>query len=219
MVLAAVILLGYWAILALVPVPGRTSGVFSIDGNLAGYLDRLCLPGKILKPYYGWGDNEGILSTLPALVTTLLGVQAGQWLRSEHRPWPKVGGLVAAGIVCLAAGWAWGQVFPIIKNIWTSSFVLVAAGWSLLLLAIFYALIDVLGYRKWAFALVVIGMNPITIYFMQGFVDFDQISKFFLGGTARLCGEFGLIVLIAGAVLAKWIWLWFLYRQRVFLRV
>ncbi len=218
-ILSVVILLGYWAILLFVPVPGRTTGVLSIEGNLAGYLDRLLLPGKILEPYYGWGDNEGILSTLPALITTLMGVQAGRWLRSSHSPWRKVGGLLAAGIVCLAAGYAWGQVFPIIKNIWTSSFVLVSAGWSLLVLAAFYAVIDVLGYRKWAFVFIVIGMNPITIYFMQGFVNFEQIAEFFLSGPARLCGAFALVVLLAGALVVKWLWLWFLYRQRVFLRV
>ena len=163
LILCATILLGYWALLVWVPVPGRTGDVFSMPWNLAGYIDRTVLPGKILKPYYGWGDNEGILSTLPAIVTTLLGAQAGLWLRSAHSPWKKVGGLVCAGVVCLAVGWAWGLVFPIIKNIWTSSFVLVAAGWSLLLLALFYAVIDVLGYRKWAFFFIVIGMNAITI--------------------------------------------------------
>ncbi len=218
-IICGAILLGYWALLAWVPVPGRTGDVFSIQWNLAGYIDRLWLPGKILKPYYGFGDNEGIISTLPAIVTTLLGAQTGLWLRSKQSPWNKVFGMMAAGVVCLAVGWAWGHVFPIIKNIWTSSFVLVAAGWSLLLLSLFYAVIDVLGYRKWAFAFIVIGMNAITIYFMHYWVDFHQISEFFLGGTARLSGDFGSVILAAGVLVVEWLWLWFLYRQRVFLRV
>jgi predicted acyltransferase len=217
--IAAAILLGYWALLVWVPVPGRTGGVFSMQWNLAAYLDRLLLPGKILEPYYGWGDNEGILSTLPAIVTTMLGAQAGLWLKSERGPWSKVGGLVVAGLICLAVGWTWGIVFPIIKNIWTSSFVLFAAGWSLLLLALFYAVIDVWRFRKWAFVFTVIGMNAITIYFMRYWVDFDEIAAFFLGGTARLCGDFGPVLLAAGVLVIEWLWLWFLYRHKVFLRV
>ncbi len=218
-ILGAVVLLGYWALLLWVPVPDRAGGVFSISGNLAGYLDRTWLPGKILEPYYGWGDNEGLLSTLPAIVTTLLGAQAGLWLQSSQSPWRKVGGLALAGVVCLGLGWAWGLVFPVIKNIWTSSFVLWAGGWSLLLLALFYAVIDVLGFRRWAFVFVVIGTNAITIYFMHYWVDFPQISQFFLGGVARLSGDFGPVVLAAGVLVIEWLWLWFLYRHRVFLRV
>jgi predicted acyltransferase len=156
---------------------------------------------------------------LPAIVTTLLGVQAGLWLRSARGSWEKVGGLVVAGLCCLAAGWAWGLVFPIIKNIWTSSFVLFAAGWSLLLLALFYALIDVLGYRRWAFAFTVIGMNAITAYFVQYVVDWVEISQFFLGGTARWAGDGGPVLLLAGALIVQWLWLYGLYRHRIFLRV
>jgi len=96
---------------------------------------------------------------------------------------------------------------------------MVAAGWSLLLLAVFYAVIDVLGYRKWAFFFIVLGMNAITIYFMHYWVDFEQISKFFLAGPARLSGELGVVVIKTGIVVAEWLWLWFLYRKRVFLRV
>lgn len=217
--LGALILAGYWALLALTPVPGSELGPYSIEGNLAGYLDRLLLPGRIMEQYYGWGDNEGILSTLPALVTTLLGVQAGRWLRTQYGGWRKVIGLVLAGLTFLAAGWLWAGAFPVIKNIWTSSFVLVAAGWSLLLLGGFYAVIDVLGFRKWAFFFVVIGMNPLTIYFMQRFVDFDEIAEFFVAGLARLSGNLETVVLLAGTLLVKWLLLWFLYRHRVFLRV
>jgi predicted acyltransferase len=213
------ILLTYWALLALVPAPGGVAGDLARETNLAGYLDRLLLPGKILEPYYGFGDNEGLLSTVPAIATTLLGALAGQWLKSSAAPWRKVGGLAAAGCACLASGYAWSFAFPIIKNLWTSSFVLVAGGWSLLLLALFYAVIDVLGWHRWAFFWIVIGANAITIYVVPRFLDFAHATEFFLGGTARLCGTYGTIVLLAGTLLAKWLFLWWLYRQRVFLRV
>lgn len=175
------ILLGYWAILALVPVPGGVAGDFTIEGNLGGYLDRNYLPGKIYKAYYGFGDNEGLLSTLGALGTTLLGVLSGSWLKSSAQPWSKVSGLLMAGSACLLLGLAWSTALPLIKNLWTSSFVLVTGGCSLFLLAWFYAVIDVMDYRRWAFFWVVIGMNAITIYMAQRFIKFDFMANFFFG--------------------------------------
>src|SRR5262249_28081308 len=150
-VATAAILLGYWALLATVPAPGGEAGDLSKEGNLGGYLDRHFLPGKILEKYYGHGDNEGLLSTVPAVATALIGALAGQWLRSGRPSTMRLMGLTLAGLVCIVAGTAWGGAFPIIKNLWTSSFVLVAAGWSLLLLTVFHGVIDVLGYRRWAF--------------------------------------------------------------------
>ena len=217
--LVAAILLGYWALLAFVPAPGSSPGDFSKEGNLAGYVDRNFLPGKILEPYYGDGDNEGLLSTIPAVATTLLGVLAGHWLRCGRGAGTRLLGLLAAGIVCLAAGYAWSSAFPIIKNLWTSSFVLVAGGWSLLLLATFCAIIDVAGWRRWAFFFVVIGANAITIYVVPRFVDFRHMAEFFLDGFADRSGEYGPIVLIAGTLAAKWLFLLYLYRNRIFLRV
>jgi predicted acyltransferase len=128
-------------------------------------------------------------------------------------------GLAPAGAASLFAGYLWGQVFPIIKLIWTSSFVLVACGWSLLLLALFYWVIDVGGYRKWAFFFVVIGMNPLTIYFPQVFVDFGRISSFFLAGVAEHAGMIGPLVLACGVLTVKWLFLWFLYGHKILLRV
>jgi predicted acyltransferase len=219
-----VILLGYWALLALVAAPGGSVGDFSKVGNLAGWVDRAYLPGKIMKSYYGFGDNEGLLSTIPAVATTLLGVLAGHWLRSNRGSWPKAAGLAGAGLASLAVGHAWGELFPIVKNLWTSSFVLVAAGWSLLLLAAFYTLIDVLGWRKWAFFFVVIGVNAITIFVVPRFVDFNGMAEFFLTGVYRLAETHGsealrVVVAAAGALLAKWLFLLVLYRQKMFLRV
>jgi predicted acyltransferase len=213
------ILLGYWALLAAVPAPGGKAGDLTPEGNLSGYVDRTFLPGKILPLYYGYGDNEGYLSTIPAVATALLGVLAGTWLLTDRRPWAKVGGLLGAGVACLALGTAWGLAFPVIKNLWTSSFVLVAGGWSLILLAVFYAVIDVLGARWLAFPFAVIGANAITIYVGQEFLDFERISRFFLGGVARLSGAWEPVVLAAGVVAAAWVFLYVLWRNRWFLRV
>jgi predicted acyltransferase len=223
------ILAGYWAVLAFVPVPGGTAGDFSMDGSLPGWVDRHWLPGKLL--YYGHGDNEGILSTIPAIGTTLLGVLAGHWLRSSLAPGLKVVGLAVGGLACLVAGFAWslgmhsiftlpaGPWLPIIKNIWTSSYVLVAGGWSLLLLALFYGIIDVLGWRRWAFFFVVIGANAITIYVALRFIDFPYTTRFFLGGLARVLGGFGPVLLAMGVVALEWLLLLYLYKKRIFLRV
>jgi predicted acyltransferase len=217
--LAALILLGYWALLALVAPPGGAAGDFSKEGNLAGWIDRTYLPGKILPPYYGYGDNEGLLSTLPAVATTLLGALAGHWLRTDRSAGRKVLGLVVAGIACVLLGHLWGLWFPVIKNIWTSTFVLVAGGWSLLLLALFYGVIDGLKWRWWAFPLVVIGANAITIYVVPRFLDFDAAAKFFFGGLERLSGDAGPVVIAGGVLLLQWLFLYWLYRNRWFLRV
>jgi predicted acyltransferase len=218
------VLVGYWALLANVAAPGAHPGDYSIEGNLAGWVDRHYLPGRIMKPYYGYGDNEGLLSTIPAVGTALLGVLAGRWLRSGRGPWTKAFGLAGAGAVVLGAGIAWGHWFPVIKNLWTGSFVLVAGGLSLLLLAVFYAVIDVLRIRRWAFPLVVIGVNAITIFVVPRFVDFDRVATFFLGGVERIARSHvspGLMPVIeaAGFLLAEWVFLLFLYRHRIFLRV
>jgi predicted acyltransferase len=219
-VVTAALLLGYWALLAFVPAPGRMPGDFSRYGNLAGYVDAHYLPGRILAEYYGFGDNEGLLSTIPAVATALLGALAGQWLRAGGRSgtW-KVLGLAGAGVVSLLLGWAWGLSFPIIKNLWTSSFVLYAGGWSLLLLALFYGVIDVLRWRGWAFLFVVIGANAITAYLLPDVIDFRKVGHFFLGGVERHAGAFGPVVAAFGVLAAKWLVLLYLYRRRLFLRV
>lgn len=213
------ILLGYWAVLGFIAPPGGTAGDLSPEGNLAGWLDRNYLPGKILPEYYGHGDNEGYLSTIPSVATVLLGALAGRWLKSP-RPWGQlVLGLATAGIACVALGLAWGQVFPIIKNIWTSSFVLLAGGLSLLLLAFFYGVIDGLGWKAWAFPFIVIGSNAIFIYVVPGLVPFDATARALFGGIARHAGNWGPFLLVTATFGLQWLALWFLYRKRWFLRV
>lgn len=214
------ILAGYWALFQYVPAPETSKPAdYSKEHNLGGYVDRHYLPGKILKAYYQYGDNEGLLSTIPAVGTTLLGVLAGEWLRSRRRPWTKAAGLLGAGIAGIAGGLFWGQTYPIIKNLWTGSFVLLTGGLSLILLGIFYAVIDVLKWRGWAFPLAVIGMNAITIYVLPRFVDFKYTASFFLSGVLEHAGDHKTLILALGVMTVKWLLLWFLYRHRIFLRV
>ena len=215
-IIVGVVLLAYWAVTVLIPAPGFSAGDISAKGCLSSYVDRCLIPGKL---YYGDGDNEGILSAFPAVCTALLGALAGQWLRSNRSGSRKAAGLAVAGIACVIVGYLWGLVFPVIKILWTSSFVLFAGGWSLLLLALFYWVIDVQGYRKWAFFFVVIGMNAITIYFLQNLIDFERIGKFFLQGAAQHAGVYAALLLPLGAFLARWVFLWFLYRHKIFFKV
>ncbi|UCF43901.1 MAG: DUF5009 domain-containing protein [Planctomycetota bacterium] len=216
---AAAILLLYWAAMTLIPVPGYGPGVITPEGCLSSYIDQNLLPGKIPEQNYGYGANEGIISTLPAICTTLLGVLAGHWLRSKHAGSRKPLALAIAGLTCLAIGYIWGMYFPIIKSIWTSSYVLYSGGWSLLLLALFYWVIDVKGYKKWAFFFIVIGMNAITIYCIQWVVGFEAVAGYFLDGIAQQAGLAKPLVLACGALAVKWLLLLFLYRHRIFLKV
>ena len=214
---AAGLLLGYWALLEFIPVPGFGPGVITPQGCLPAYIDRLLIPGRFCC--FTYGDNEGLLSTIPAVSTVLIGVLAGHWLGSPRSGNIKAAALVIAGIVCLIAGCLWGLSFPIIKVIWTSSYVLYAAGWSLVLLAAFYWIIDVRGYGKWALFFVVIGANPITIYFLQGFVNFDGIAAFFVGGLAQNAGQLKPLILPIAVLVAKWLLLLLLYRNRIFFKI
>jgi predicted acyltransferase len=218
-VAATTLLLGYWALLAFVPAPGSAPGDYTKEGNLPGYVDRTFLPGKIYDEYYGYGDNEGLLSTLPAVATALIGALAGQWLRADARAGRKVLGLLLAGVTCLAVGYGWGLVFPIIKNLWTSSFVLLAGGWSLLLLALFYGIIDALGFRHWAFFFVVIGSNAIVIYILPKFVDFRFTADALFGGLIQHMGSFAPVAVHLSVLAVEWLLLLFLFRKKLFLRV
>jgi len=149
----------------------------------------------------------------------LLGVFAGYWLKSERSTNAKTLGLTVGEIFCLGTGYLWGMVFPIIKHIWTSSYVLWAGGWCLLLMALFYWVIDVKGRSKWAFFFIVIGTNAILIYFGQEVIDFDKIAGFFLSGVAHNAGFLTPVIFPIGALAAKWLGLWFLHRHRLFFKV
>lgn len=212
------LLVGYWVLLSFVPVPGHGAGNFAEGANLTNYVDSQYLP---LRKWDGDHDPEGLLSTLPAVATCLLGVFAGLLLKNSAVPdRKKVAFLIIGGLGCLAAGWAWHFNFPVIKKIWTSSFVLVAGGYSCLLLAAFYQVIDVWKFQKWAMPLVWIGVNPITIYVGGRFIDFEAIAKLFVGGPVNAwLGSYGQLVLAATTLAFGLLFLRFLYQRKIFLRV
>ena len=212
------LLLGYWALMSFVPVPGHGAGHFAEGANLANYVDQQFLP---LRKHDGDHDPEGLLSTLPAIASCLLGVFAGLTLRNPtFNDRKKVTQLIIIGLSCLAAGWAWHWNFPVIKKLWTSSFVLVAGGYSYLLLAAFFQIIDVWKFQKWAMPFVWIGVNPITIYFGGHFIDFEAMAKLFVGGPIGAAfGQYQTLVLALSTLGFGFWFLRFLYQRRIFLRV
>ena len=212
----AALLLGYWAAMALVPVPGFGSGVYTPQGNLAGYLDRLFLPGKFCC--YVYGDNEGYLSTIPSIATVMLGVLCGHVLGMPSTHHKKLQMLLGGGILSLGSGLLWSLSFPIITRLWTSSYALYANGWSMLLFALFYWLIDVRGYQKFAFPFIVIGLNALTIYVIQNLFDFAHVANIFVAGLANHAGSYRALLLAASIVAVKWLFLYFLYKQKIFLK-
>ncbi|MBC7932116.1 MAG: DUF5009 domain-containing protein [Rubrivivax sp.] len=162
------LLLAYWAILTLVPAPGFAAGDLSKEGSIASYVDRLVLGNHIWKGGGKVYDPEGILSTIPAIATTLCGVLTGHVLRSRRTPVEKVAVMFVAGVAAIIAGWAWNYWLPVNKALWTSSYVLFTAGMALQLLALFYWLIDIQGYRRWALPFVVFGTNALAAFFLTG---------------------------------------------------
>jgi predicted acyltransferase len=188
-------------------------GNFAEGANLTNQFDAQWLPGR---KYNGDHDPEGILSTLPAIASALLGVLAGQWLQSSATAARKAGTLAIAGAISLALGWAWSWQFPVIKKLWTSSFVLVAGGWSAMLLALFYWIIEIRRRRAWATPFVWIGMNPITLYLTVNLVQLRSVASRFTGpiphGPLEWIGPaVGFALLLAFAR--------FLYKRGIFLRV
>ncbi|HEX2167596.1 MAG TPA: DUF5009 domain-containing protein [Longimicrobiales bacterium] len=164
----AVLLLGYWAAMMLVPVPGGSAGVLEPGHDIGAYIDRAVFGVNHLWSQSRTWDPEGLFSTLPAIATVLLGVFSGSWLRSGRGPATKATGLFIAGNVGVVAGLMWDPLFPINKNLWTSSYVVFTAGIACHLLAMCYWLIDVKGYSRWAKPFVIFGVNAIAAFFLSG---------------------------------------------------
>ena len=250
--ICAGLLLGYWALMALVPfpdvrptpggdlevcketgftnvaqlnfaTPNRLQGVYLKGVNLANYVDQRWLPGY---KWDGTWDPEGLLSTIPAVGTCLLGVFAGLLLRNRSvDDLRKVVLLLSAGAVAVAAGWLWNLQFPVIKKIWTSSYVLVAGGYSAWLLAAFYYVIEVRQWQNWAAPFVWIGMNPITVYLCDALLSYYKVAERLAGGSVRdflnarvMVGAGDALVAIIALGLAILLCR-FLYRRKLFLRL
>jgi predicted acyltransferase len=216
------ILVGYWAAMFFIPVPGFGAGVLTMEGSLESYIDRLLLPGRLHDKIH---DPEGVLSTIPAIGTALLGVFTGQFLKFDSLRWPmyKKGiALFVAGLVLIALGSLWNLNFPINKRLWSSSFVLFVGGWSLVFLSLFYLIIDVAGYRKWAFPFMLIGVNSILIYLAAegGILDFQQTAQFIFGGLIQYTPKNWQLVWSAIAItVTQLALLYFLYRNKIFFKI
>ena len=254
-VLAAIcagLLVGYWALMNFVSFPdvrptpqteiiaretGFTNvtqlnlastnyirGTFIKGVNLCNYVDQKYLPGF---KWDGTWDPEGILSTIPAVGTCLLGVLAGLLVKDQKiQDRRKVLYLLSFGVLGVALGWLWGLQFPVIKKIWSSSFVLVAGGYSAILLGVFYQIVDVWKWQTWCRPFVWVGMNPLTIYLVDDILGgFNGLAPRLAGGNVKAVFDthvaqgFGqLMISVTGLLLAFWL-AHFLYRRQIFLRL
>jgi predicted acyltransferase len=234
----AACLFGYWALLRIVPVPGlgvpgRDIPFMDPNQNLAAWLDRKLFMGHLFD---STRDPEGMLSTIPAIATTLLGVLTGHWLRSRKAPATKAIVMLLAGILGLIAGEVWNIWFPINKNLWTSSFAVFTGGFALVFLAILYWLLEIKRWRgAWTIPILVFGMNAIAGFVADSFVygpgytftvkrpdgvtlswhDAAQARLVSLGASPPNAS----LIYSLGAVMICWILLWFLWRKRIFLKV
>lgn len=233
-ILAIALLVAYWLLMILVPVPGHGAGIFEEHVNLAMYVDQVILRSFRADNTYTW-----ILSGFGFAGMVLCGVFSGHLLRSKWSDYAKLWALVALGVGSLLLGWFWADGFdgmgmtllgawrfPIIKHLFTSSMVLWATGWCYLLLALFYLLVDVLRIQRWAFFFIVIGANPIFAYMIIRFVNFKNIADRLAGGLAKWftdLGSFGEslgnLLLAVTAYGALWLLLWYMYRNGTRIRV
>lgn len=235
--LAALLLVGYWAMMSFVPVPVYGAGDLTRAGNLGAYIDRLIIGTQHLyrsDSFNSMGDPEGLFGTLPAVVTVLAGYFSGEWLRTQPVKSRTSLGLVLFGIGCLGAGWAWGWVFPINKKLWTSSYVLFTAGWALLLLAICYELVEVRRFRRWGKPFEVMGLNAIFV-FIASVLAIKILKNTYVGTGGRAPDTYtwiyehfflpwagvknGSLLFATVTVLFWWIILYGMYRQRWFVKI
>lgn len=217
------ILVGYWALMTFIPVPGIGAGSYAPDANLANWIDRNYLPGRL------WDvtrDPEGMLSTIPAIGTCLFGVFAGLLMRDPRiAAEQKTLWLIAGGSALLAVGYLWALQFPIVKAIWTSSFVLVTAGYSAILFGIVHHTVDVWKWRRWATIFMWIGANAITLYLLNDILNYDSVAERIAGGdfaafldrvVTKGTGSFLLHILaiLFAIMLAR-----FMYQRKIFVRI
>jgi predicted acyltransferase len=208
------IMIFYFLIMKFIPVPGFGAGNFTREGNFNEYISKLVAANIgikwriLLSPYM-----------IPTVSTALLGVLTGYWLQSENTKEKKAIYMLIGAIALMAAGLIWSLSFPIIKNLWTSSYVLFSAGLTLLQVVLFYWLIDILKYQKWAFFFVVVGTNAITIYMLTHVMSFDNISYFFIYGIRDSLGAAQSLVIALISAALEWLLLYYLYRNRYFIKL
>ncbi|WP_026998122.1 acyltransferase family protein [Flectobacillus major] len=214
------ILVGYWLIMKYVPVPGFGAGVLTKEGSLESYIDRILLPGRLHSKVH---DPEGILSTIPAIGTAMLGTFTATFLKGNHTfsAYQKIAIMLVAGLTLIGLGLLWDISFPINKRLWSSSFVCFVGGFCVLFLAIFYLIIDLWGWQKWALPFIWIGSNSILIYMAsEGMVNFGFTANFLFGGLIAHTPEIWQPVFTACSVtITQLILLYILYKNKVFLKI
>jgi predicted acyltransferase len=174
---------------------------------------------KLVLGRFHYGENTWFLSYLGFGASVLLGVLAGQILMTGRAAKSKIYRLLGAGAVSLVVGLLWSLWFPVIKLLWTSSFVLIGGGVSFLVLALFYWIIDVRGYRKWAFGFIVIGMNSIAVYFATEVFDFTRVGNVFVGHLLPRLGRWDSLVEASAAFAIVWLILYWMYRKKEFIKI
>lgn len=217
-IVAALILAGYALLLGLVPAAGIPAGSYVLNHNLVNAVDVALLREHWMRwPYApeGWGT---ILSTLPTISTTILGLLIGETLRSGRARGFKLKAIGGAGVLCLALGYAISPLVPIIMKMWTTSYGVVTAGWACVLFLLFYGIIDVWGRRRWAFPLTVIGANAIFIYMVTSILPIHQLVGIFTKGVAAALGSGGPLFSAASVLGVEWLILFWMYRRRIFLK-
>jgi predicted acyltransferase len=214
----ALLLLGYWALIIWVPVPGHGAGILTPEVNLPRYVDDIIL-GRF-RPVK-WNFTWGMSLPLASSCIVMLGAQAGQLLKSTKSPLAKLGWLSGAALVYLVVSLVWSHWYPMIVEITTGSWVLFVGGVGFGLLALFYLLIDIWGFRKWAFPFVVIGSNSIAVYMAAHLFDFRHIGNIFVGGLTKWLGPGPCSTFIEtlAAFTVIWLILFWMYRKRSFIKI
>src|SRR5215472_14760163 len=217
--LGALILAAYAFVLAFIPAPGIPAGSYQFNHNLVHWVD-IALLGQVHWDHWpyadeGWGT---VLSTIPTIATTLLGLLIGKLLMSARSIESKARFIGGIGLGCIAIGYAISPVVPVVMKMWTTSYGLVSAGWACLMLLFFYWLIDIRGYRKWAFFLTVIGMNAIFIYMFSSLIHLGPIVNVFTQWIGRVLPNSGLLFQQLGILAVEWLILFWMYQRRIFLK-
>lgn len=216
-IVTLIIPLAYWMLMILVPVPGYGAGVLSKDGSLAAYTDRLLLNGHLFADTW---DPEGLLSNLPAVSTTLIGVLAGQFVRSNRAPLKKTFGCFFSGSLSVAIGSFWNTWFPINKNLWTSSYVAFTGGIALIILAACFFTIDVRKHRTWTSPFIILGTNAISMYILAGILSlslsYTAIPLVFASWTGPSQGQFLYALLLLAFC---WAIAGILNRKKIFIKI
>jgi predicted acyltransferase len=211
------ILVSYYLTLILIPAPGYSAGDLSFEGNLVGWFDRNFMPGKLKQGTY---DELALLTQFPALCLTIFGSLAGDILLASYAAGEKIKRHFILGVIGVMLGLIWNFVFPINKHLWSSSFIMLTSGMAFILLGTFYWIVDVKGYKRWSFFFRVIGMNSLVIYLAVRFVDFNYTSKLLFEGLYKYAPEnWHEVYNVLGGFVLVWLFLYFLYRNKIFVKV